>query len=57
MFYNRNTQGNRKGGVAVDQDTELLELFQQLTEEEKVRYLAYLRCLAASQSGAASAQE
>ena len=38
-------------------EEEILELFQQLTIEEKLNYLSSLRCLVASQSDGAFAQE
>ena len=38
-------------------EMEILELFRQLSTEEKINYLSSLRCLAASQPGGASAQE
>ena len=38
-------------------EEDMLCLFRQLSKEEKVSYLSSLRCLVASQPGAASAQE
>ena len=38
-------------------EAEMLELFHQLSTEEKIKYLSSLRCLAASQPDGASARE
>ena len=38
-------------------ERELVDLFHQLSTAEKISYLSSLQCLAASQSGGASAQE
>lgn len=46
-----------RGASKMEFEEEMLELFHQLTIEEKLSYLSSLRCLVASQSDGASAQE
>lgn len=38
-------------------EKEVLNLFHQLTKEEKISYLAYLQCLVMSQPDASSVRE